>query len=385
MARLTSPYLFDYSRNPVDSLLAQTTDDPRWFVANAWTSMKGLVRGLEAHPDVERCELETLEHTTHDELGAYATFHYKLHLTFRGTEPFTSTGSGHSRDRELARVIALAELFERLSISMHVFGFATRTRIGAATQPIVVDWSSNGASFHSSAVAALKGALCELLERDAFLTHWYAGRPLPCRDPDNALAARFARAGWKLREHSFRHDKVEAACVYLSVIREQPIADGWNFFLGCGAAPTYREATTKATNELLRMFRTWQAAYDVLDQSAQVSAEILANVLSRLVVYQRPEYIREFERMTSARSRAPQPIKSRTDREFVVDCMRALGDVRVVPLPVPQNLHAHVYSVKAGSAQLQNVDWSTPPQYNVARIRERYGTRKLNAFPHPIA
>jgi ribosomal protein S12 methylthiotransferase accessory factor YcaO-like protein len=367
MARVT----FAYSRNPIDSLKA--ADDPRWFERHAPRAEQELVRTLSSHPDVERVELHHTDRARRDALGRYATSLCQLELVFRDQPPITASGSGHAGERPRARVIAFAELLERLALRIH----------GRADGE---NWSSNGACFHSSALAALKGAVCELLERDAFLTSWYAGRALPATDATSALATRFARTGWRLREHAWKHDKVDAACVYLSAIRRQPRADGWNFFLGCGAAPSHREAVAKATNELLRMFRTFQADYDRLDHSARVTPEALANTLSRLVIYQQPAYIRELERMTSARARR-FAVRPRSDRAFVVHCLRELADLRIVPLPVPIQLHEHVFCIKAASAQLQDIDWAIPPQFNLARIRERYRTRRdrLNSFPHPIA
>jgi len=379
--------LFAYSRNPIDSLLANAADEPRWFLGHAGAAQTELVRGLRNHPEVERVKLVTTGHARRDALGTYATAMVQLELVFRGQPPITASGSGHAGDRARAHVVAFAELLERLSVRIHA-----RMPAGMPViKPLVVDWSSNGACFHSSALAALKGAVCELLERDAFLTSWYAGRAMPTADvgrghPLSALATRLARAGWRLREHAWKHDKVDAACVYLSALRTEPRADGWNFFLGCGAAPSHREAAAKAASELLRMFRTWQADYDRLDHSPPVTPDALANVLSRLVIYQRPDYIRELERMTSARARR-FTLPARSDREFIVHCMRDLGDLRIVPLPVPIQIHDHVFCIKAASEQLQNLDWATPPQFNLARIRERYGTRSraLNRFPHPIA
>jgi hypothetical protein len=42
--------------------------------------------------------------------------------------------------------------------------------------------------------------------------------------------------------------------------------------------------------------------------------------------------------------------------------------VRIIPLPVPVGLREHVFVIKAVSEQLQNVDWDTPPKFNVERI-----------------
>ena len=365
MARVT----FAYSRDPIDSLKAAA--EPRWFERHAARAEQELVRTLSGHPDVERVELKATDRARRDALGRYATSLCQLELVFRGEPPITASGSGHASARPRARVIAFAELLERLALRIH----------GRAAGE---NWSSNGACFHSSALATLKGALCELLERDAFLTSWYAGRALPATDATSPLARRFSKAGWRLREHAWKHDKVDAACVYLSAIRREPRADGWNFFLGCGAAPSHREAAAKATNELLRMFRAFQADYDRLDHTARITPGALANTLSRLVIYQQPEYLRELERMTSAQARR-FAVRPRSDRAFVLHCLRELADLRIVPLPVPIQLHEHVFCIKAVSAQLQDIDWAIPPQFNRARIRERYGTHQLNAFPHPIA
>src|SRR5262245_54787853 len=110
--------LFAYSRNPVDSLLTAAADEPNWFLRHAISTMKQFLRSLRSHPDVDRAELKTTEHTTRDKLGSYATFLFKLELAFRDHTPITATGSGHASGRALARVIAFAELLERLSIQI---------------------------------------------------------------------------------------------------------------------------------------------------------------------------------------------------------------------------------------------------------------------------
>lgn len=390
MARVTRE-LFAYSRNPLETVLAGARDDPRWFERHGVAATRHFLRSLRGHPDVKRADLSVSEQTRRDAFGRYSSFHIKLALAIRDHAPFTVDGSGHAPDRSPARMIAFAELLERVAIDVN-FGIHG-TRLARLTRPAVGDWGSNGACFHSSATRVLKGALCELLERDAFLTSWYAGRALPHASISRAhplfrLAARLDRAGWRLTEHAWTHDKVDAACVYLSAIRKQPVADGWNFFLGGGAAPTPREAIAKAETELLRMFRTWQGAYQVVDHSGRVSRKILANVVSRLLIYQRPAYVREFERMTSARPpSSSRGLRPRSDHTFVMECMRALGDVRIVPLPVPAGLRDRVFCIKALSEQLQNLDWRIPPSFNVDRIAGLYGTRPadLNRFPHPIA
>lgn len=390
MARVTRE-VFAYSRNPLEIVLSGARDDPRWFEQHGVAATRRFLRSLRAHPDVKRADLTITEQTRRDAFGSYASFRVKLSLAIRDHAPFTVDGSGHMPDRSIARVIAFAELLERVAIEVN---FAVHgTRMARMTRPAVGDWGSNGACFHSSAVRVLKGALCELLERDAFLTSWYAGRALPHASigrghPLFTLATRLDRAGWRLTEHAWTHDKVDAACVYLSAIRKQPVADGWNFFLGGGAAPTRREAIAKAETEFLRMFRTWQAAYQVVDHAGRASPKILANVVSRLLIYQRPAYIREFERMTSARPRSSnRGLRPRSDHAFIVDCMRALGDVRIVSLPVPAALRDRVFCIKALSEQLQDLDWRIPPNFNVDRIAGLYGTRRadLNRFPHPIA
>jgi hypothetical protein len=66
--------------------------------------------------------------------------------------------------------------------------------------------------------------------------------------------------------------------------------------------------------------------------------------------------------------------------------MRALADVKILPMPVPRPLHPHVFCIKAVSDQLQSLDWHMPPRFNVARIEAAFGpVRQPNRFPHPIA
>ena len=61
MARLSPrDSLFEYSRNPLEVLLAGRAEHPRWFEHHAVPATRAIVRSLRAHPDVTRADLEAL-------------------------------------------------------------------------------------------------------------------------------------------------------------------------------------------------------------------------------------------------------------------------------------------------------------------------------------
>lgn len=113
----------------------------------------------------------------------------------------------------------------------------------------------------------------EILERDAFLTNWYAEKPLPNSVIDRGHPLyrhhlRFAALGWNLHEHCWRHDKIDAFCVSVSLVRQKPALDQWNFFLGGGAAPGYAAASARAFAEATWLYRSWHRLYAEVDTRA---------------------------------------------------------------------------------------------------------------------
>jgi ribosomal protein S12 methylthiotransferase accessory factor YcaO len=262
---------------------------------------------------------------------------------------------------------------------------------GAVLETFAVTDNTNGACFHSSPLEALKGAFCELLERDAFLTAWYSGRALPVSPISRGhrlhpLARRFAGDGWELREHCWLHDRVPAVFVGLSLTRTVPAENQWNFFFGSGAAPGAAEAQDKALKEVLKSRR--HSSRWAVGTSGRAAPAQLRSVESRRILYQRPAFVRKFtERLALHPGPTFHARAQLSDRDFVAQCFRKMTSAKVVPLLLPSPFRETAFCVQVVCDELQGLDWHTPPRYNLGRIQALYRTppRSLCRLPHPLA
>ena len=391
---MDSGHPFDYSRNPLDffHLEDNSKAENDWFLRNGARSMGEFIRRLRSSPKIRDAQIQVSDRRRNDQLGKDFVGFAAIRIKFKnGREVLTMGQSAGTASRAEALAIALAESLERLGCCIMEHIQYTADDEAFLTRPLIAALSSNGASFHSAPSKTLKGAFLELLERDAFLTNWYSDSELPVTKIDHAhdLAGYkkiFHRMGWQLREHAWRHDRVKAFCVSLSVIREEPIRGQWNFVLGGGAAMTLREARSKALVEALRGFRSL-ADFPPIDPSRKLRPADLRIAQSRRTLYQGVDYIRLFlDRLGKERKFVSDEVDRRSDMDFISEWMRKLKSTRVIPLILPSNIRNHTYCIKVTCDELQDCDWEIPPGFNRERIRLRYGTAKnrVNLVPHPI-
>lgn len=127
--------------------------------------------------------------------------------------------------------------------------------------------TTSGVASHRNRNAALLGALCELVERDAFVGAWLRGAPLPGVDPAgfrdteiDEICRRAARAGVQLRLRDLRG--ALDVPIYLA-IAETRGGGAPAFGLGAAAHPNGIQAAKKA---LLECVHTWNWAYLKIDR-----------------------------------------------------------------------------------------------------------------------
>lgn len=366
-------------------------DRRRWFAEHGPAAFQRFVAEVRRNAAVAGVELTSAARAVDDRLGPRWNANAAVAVALvNGVEVFAS-GASIAGTRAWSRTIAIAECMERL-------GYALARQHALPTSILDVDRprsarlpdSSNGCCFHSSAVHAVCGAICELLERDALLANWYSDAPLPARTiaaphPLERPAQLLAVRGWDVREHHWVHDLLGAHCVAISLVRRTPRDSQWNFFLGSAARIGYREAVASAFAEALRQFRAYQAEFRV-DTTSRVAYDALGSPLARTLLYQRPRFVRTF----LARLGNPATIAMRSTRASMMDLVRrsivALPTLRLSRLPVPASLANHVYCVQASCEELQNLDWRRVPRYNARRIRSRHGTApsELCTVPHPL-
>jgi hypothetical protein len=392
--------LFELSRNPIDHFGRERREralSAGWFDRAGLPALRRFAGRLERHPGVRTARLAVSARRSRDAIGAVgAVIHYavQLRVGFRSGRALEGRGNSQALHGPAARRVALAESIERLAMDVHNLA-------GTEGVPLVVDRepgagriNSNGASFHSSATQALKGAICELAERDALLARWYAGVALPvteiaARHPLRAPALQLAEQGWELHEHVWVHDKVDAVCVTMALVRLRPLRDHWNFFLGGAARPSLRAARAKAFDESIRLFRSFHTAPWVVDTSCALRPSLLRTPLSRLVLYQRPRFIAKYRaRLVRGADRVAEDAgRAVSDEAFVARALAQLPSLRIVRLPLPSPFAAHAYCIKAVCPELQDLDWEIPPRGNPDRLRALFGAdaTQLSRLPHPIA
>jgi hypothetical protein len=256
---------------------------------------------------------------------------------------------------------------------------------------VSADNGSNGACFHTSPTAVLKGSICELLERDALLSCWYADARLPVSRIDSShplyrASSKLAAVGWELNEHRWLHDKLRAACVAISLIRRRPEQRQWNFFLGGSASPRTSDAVRRAFSEVTRLYRSYHSYPYVVSPSGRIWPALLRSPISRIFLYQRPRYVTLFrDRLAGSTPVLPEDGLRLTDRSFVQMAFGRLPSLTIRPLPVPSSFVDQVYCIKATCSELQDIDWQIPPRYNLERLREVTGTGgRWSRLPHPM-
>jgi hypothetical protein len=366
-------------------------DRGRWFADHGPAAFQRFVAEARRHAEVATLELESESRTVEDRLGPRWNANAALAIALvNGVEMFAA-GASIASTRAWSRTVAIAECVERLG-----YALARQRALPSSIleverpRPARLPDSSNGCSLHSSAIRAVYGAICELLERDALLANWYSDVPLPARPisaphPLERQARLLAVRGWDAREHHWVHDILGAHCVAISLVRRTPRHSQWNFFLGSAARIEYHEATECAFAEALRQFRAYQGEFRV-DTTSRIAYDRLDSPVARTVLFQRPRFVRTF----LARLGDPPTSSTRSMRVSMVELVRrsfvALPTLRLSRLPVPASLANHVYCVQGSCDELQNLDWRRVPRYNARRIGSRHGTgrSKFCTIPHPL-
>ncbi len=394
-----SARFFRFSRSPAEALLFETEPSSKFksketgsgFARHGYGMLDRFLRNLAKLSQVEYTDLQTDPCRFKDASGTDFTCTITIEVKFKRIPLIQSHGYGFAASAREAKIIALAESLERLGFWLRGWHDSSLARDTSVFETFAVTSNTNGACFHSSPLKALKGAFCELLERDALLAAWYSGRLLPVSRISRShrlypWVRKFAAEGWELREHCWLHDKVPAVFVGLSLIRKVPARDQWNFFFGSAAAPDADEARDKALKEVLKNRR--YCSHWTVETSDRVVPAQLRSVESRRVLYQSPAFVRKFmERLAVRPGAAIQSRSQLSDRDFVAQCFRKLESAKVVALLLPASFRETAFCVQIVCDELQGLDWEIPPRYNLARLQTLYRTdpRSVSRLPHPLA
>ena len=386
--------LFQLSRSPAESLLSASMDEEleAGFARQGFATLDRFLRSLARRRDVDYADLATEPSRFKDAGGTDFTCTVTIRIKFRGVPLIRLSGYGYGTSARDAKLIALAESLERLGFCLRGWHDSTPPATGRPLlETSAAADNTNGACFHSSPLKALKGAFCELLERDAFLVAWYSGHPLPVSRISRghrlySWQRRFASEGWDLREHCWPHDRVPATFVGLSLTRRTPARDQWNFFFGSGAAPRMAEAQDRALREMLKS-RRYASGWTV-GTSGRATSSQLRSPESRRILYQRPAFVRKFMARLAVRPRMAVGLRRElSDRAFVAQCFEEITSAKVVPLLLPRPFRETAFCIQIVSDELQMLDWQTPPNYNSGRIQAlcRTPPRLLCRLHHPLS
>lgn len=359
-------------------------DDQRWFAQHAEPTLLRFLRELHRQglARVPRFTKNVARRQT--PLGPWVFALSHLVLDLDGHSPIAVTGEGQDPKRATASVISNAELIERLSFLLHV---RSSRLLGTVPRPP----STNGACLHTSPEDTIRGAVCELLERDAFLSNWYSAHSLPETRLEAgsvlATASRaLAKAGWRLRQHLWRHDLAPAYCAMVTLTREPVVAGQWSFFIGGGASYDRDAALRRALREAIFLSTHHQQTAERVDVTEPVSPRLLSEPQSRTLYFQRPEAISTFLGRLRPTAMPTRRLLAPTARAFIDRAFERITDLRLEALPLPAPLADRTFSVQAVSGQLQGLDWRVPAGIHEERVRALYGTRRpaLTQYPHPV-
>jgi hypothetical protein len=169
--------LFRFSRNPAEVLLceAKTDNNNHTLARRGFRMLDTFLRDLSTLGQVEYANLKTDPRRVTDAGGPDSIYTVTIEIKFKQLPLIQASGYGYGASAPEAKLIALAESLERLGFCLRgLHDAASAARGGVVFETLAATDNTNGACFHSSPLQTLKGAFCELLERDAFIAAWYS-------------------------------------------------------------------------------------------------------------------------------------------------------------------------------------------------------------------
>lgn len=332
------------------------------------TGPAALVRSLADLSKFFEVERQSIVTPYDDDFGR-ATLHSEA-VRLRGdTETRKIVGSGQSRDPGKAAAIAAAETFERLG---HYFSNLLRTPSRRDCLP-----TSSGCSFHTRSWRALFNGICELLERDPILAHWYGAQwldwyPATRYRPLRTLSAAVESRGGILRVHHHAHAHVVCHSVFITAHFPHAVGhSSASFFCGLGGDPSLDVALTQAATELVRFVRIYFGVEtDVLDRLASLRP---GSAFARMWMYQIPENQGMYlDRCREAGGPPPSDVWRGSRRRWTLESLsKTHHDVESLPIPP---LAARLgTAVRVTAPNLQQLDYDEQPRVNERRIYDLVG------------
>lgn len=310
-----------------------------------------------------------------------------------------STGDGYSSSRCL--MVAWMEFFERLSMKI-AFKTASEmnNQIPFSLYPFKVIpsyrfniSSSNGCAIHFQIIEAIKNAILELIERDAFLCHWYTKTPAYIVDIDNPNMPRpvklmnkfLTETGWDL--YCYKLNAIVPGthiaimfCIHRDVTRKV------RSFLGIGCDLNLKSAILKAYVEIAKFFTKMHNVNNLDEILNFLPKAPEKHAAGRLAIYQYSDRIKEFDffKKSASMTTSEWSQSNLKTKNFLKKAFRSLPMLQLKSLEIPTSLKNIVYSVKAFDPTLQDCDFESSPKFNYERLKNFSGSDKIYNVLHPI-
>ncbi len=277
-------------------------------------------------------------------------------------------GSGEEYNEELAALKAFSEFFERLgglifNIQSEFLKNKERVR------------STNGCAAHFSIKKAKEKSYFELIERDAFLSHWYTrtqADKLECPLFMRSFLNKISSLNFNLNFYNLISADKRSKTILCLIKREKYVEERFNVFLGLSSGTNLKKSILKSFDEANRFFNE----YFLKNQEGKprdINCDYLRDRdLSNLIKFQDITKEDEFDFLNHEGPRKKWK--------------RYGYSVEYKLLPVPKDLAGEFFVVNAKSSDLQDLDFFKQPKLNKKRLSffcEKWNEKDIRKHPIP--
>lgn len=163
-----------------------------------------------------------------------------------------------------------------------------------------INWaSSNGVAAHTDMQKALINGMCELIERDAIMVHWYGDLPVYSIEGDLPLHIVDRKVNWEVR-HGYKFSHYDLTLDSIPVV----ITTFYNpdkypsFGAGAGCGFTYNEAIEKSFNEAEFMLTSWAE-----NPQKEIDSSEVQGVHGHALLFFYPTHLDKLHRIFGAESK----------------------------------------------------------------------------------
>jgi hypothetical protein len=307
-----------------------------------------------------------------------------------------ATGESYNLDK--SQLIAWMEFYERLSASLSynthllsekldcfkLYPFKFSERISSIT-------NTNGCAIHFNFKKAVQTALLELVERDAFLCHWYTKTPaveinLKEKGISRAVDLMFSyceRNGWSLRAYLLRSISPFIYTIFL-ICKKKEKSSSFNLFVGFGSDTNFISALLKAYKEVARFFTKYNDLPSLEIVEKKLNPDKGKDFFWRLIRYQNTSHQGDFDFFYKSRKIRLSDIKQVKNGNIIKELFNSRPMLNIQLLPLPLALKDFIYAVKASDPTMQDVDAEAEPIFNKERLFHFSGSNQFYNVLHPI-